>query len=173
MAARVHELVCHRTRDQAARVGLDSFLVVVINNSMNTALGAHTWATADGRRTGDTMANANNPHPGNDRNGPTALLNSLLRLDPSIHAGATQNMKFSKRWFGNDRPQLETLLASYWERGGAQAMLTVVDKGVLEEAQRHPERHPNLVVRVGGFSARFVELWKGCQDEVLARTCHD
>lgn len=52
-------------------------------------------------------------------------------------------------------------------------MITVVDKGVLEDAQKHPEKYPNLIVRVSGFSAVFVDLEKDVQDEVMARVLYD
>ena len=170
MAVRVHEQVCHCTRDQAKRVGLDSFLVVIINNQLNTNLGHHTGATADGRRAGMPLANANNPQPGADHNGLTAMLSSLLKLDPSIHAGAVQNCKFTPRWFQSGRPLLEAVLTTWWRGDGSQLMLTVVDRAQLEEAQREPEKHGNLLVRVGGFTARFVELDASVQNEVIART---
>ena len=110
MACRVHEHICHLTAEQAKVVGLDTYLVVIINNWANTVLGKLTSASADGRKYGQPMANANNPSPGSDTHGVTAFLNSLTKLDPRIHAGAVQNMKFSREWFGaemlpkNERP---------------------------------------------------------------------
>jgi pyruvate-formate lyase len=81
-------------------VGLDSYLVVIINNHANSVLGRHTGASADGRGAGEPMSNANNPTSGNDRSGATAFLRSLVKLDPTIHAGAVQNMKFGREMFG-------------------------------------------------------------------------
>jgi pyruvate-formate lyase len=173
MAARVHEHVCEASRAQAARVGLDSYLVVVINNWANTVLGRTTAASADGRRSGTPMANANNPAPGADRAGVTAFLRSLLKLDPGLHAGSVQNMKFSTELFRRRRPQLEALLATYWAGGGAQAMLTVVSRADLEQARREPAKWGHLMVRVGGFSIRFIDLPAEAQEEVLARTLHE
>ena len=82
MACRVHEQVCRCARDQAPQAGLDSYLVVVINNSANTVLGRLTAASPDGRKAGLHMANANNPFDGSDRRGLTAMLNSLVKLRP-------------------------------------------------------------------------------------------
>ncbi len=172
MAQRVHAQVCGAAREQAPRVGLDSYLVVIINNWANTILGRRTGAGADGRRAGAPMANGNNPTPGMDRTGPTAVLNSLAKLDPTVHAGAVQNMKFSREWFGGMRAKMDALLKTYFRSGGTQAMITVVDRGDLEAAMREPEKWGHLMVRVGGFSVRFVDLPPAAQQEILQRTLY-
>ncbi len=173
MARRVHDHVCHFTRDRAALHGLDSYLVVIINNWANVVLGRCVGASAEGRRAGEPLANGNNPTPGSDRNGPTAFLNSLARLDPSIHAGAVQNMKFTREWFRPDtRPKFDGLLRAYFAQGGTQAMITVVSREDLESAMREPDKWAHLLVRVGGFSIRFIDLPRDAQCEVLQRTLH-
>jgi pyruvate-formate lyase len=172
MLLRVHEHACWAARENAERAGLDSYLAVVINNSANTILGRHTGAGADGRSRGETMANGNAAHPGRDSAGLTALLNSLLKPRTSIHAGAVQNLKFSKEAFVAGLSKTRQVLAAYFRGGGAQAMITVVGRGDLEDAYVHPEAWPNLLVRVGGFSARFVELERDVQREILDRTLY-
>jgi pyruvate-formate lyase len=172
MAVRVHDHVCRFTRDQAVRVGLDSELVVLINNHANTVLGRFTGASADGRRAGQPLSNANNPTSGRDRAGTTAFLRSLAKLDPSLHAGAVQNVKLGREAFRERREEVVGLLRTYFALGGAQAMVTVVGRDDLEAAMREPEKWGHLMVRVGGFSARFVELSSAVQREVLERTLH-
>lgn len=172
MLVRVHEHVCTVTREQAARVGLHSYLVVVINNAANTLLGHWTAASADGRRAATPMNNGNAPSSGNDRKGMTALLNSMVKPRADIHAGAVQNLKFSPELFRTRRPELEALLGTYFEKGGAQAMITVVRRGDLEAAMERPEEFGHLFVRVGGFSARFVDLGRDVQREILDRTLY-
>ena len=172
VARRVHEHVCHTTRNQAKRARLHSYLVVIINNWANAVLGQFTGASAEGRHAGAPMANANNPTPGSDTSGVIPFLNSLIKLDPSLHAGATQNMKFTKEWFGPMRTKMDALLKTYFSRGGAQAMITVVDKKDLESAMENPAEWGHLMVRVGGFSIRFIDLPRISQLEVLARTLH-
>ncbi|HZJ58206.1 MAG TPA: pyruvate formate lyase family protein [Clostridia bacterium] len=172
MAVWVHEHVCNVTRNQRENTNLHSYLVVVINNHANTILGRTTAASADGRKAFTFMANANNPHSGRDTKGITAMLNSLVKLDTDIHAGAVQNMKFSGDLFLKMRDNLKALLKTYFENGGAQAMISVLDRNDLEDAYHHPENHPNLMVRVGGFSARFVELDRDVQLEILERTIY-
>lgn len=172
LARDLHDFEARLIRDQAQRVGLHSFLMVVINNSANTYLGRWTGASADGRRALSFMANANNPVSGMDQRGVTAMLNSLLHFPPENHAGAVQNIKFDRALFTKAREKVSTLLQAYFAKGGTQAMITVVGRGDLEDALVHPENHRNLLVRVGGFSARFVELEKDVQQEVLTRTMH-
>jgi len=173
MARRVHDHVCATATAQAKIVGLDSYLIVVINNSANVAFGHTTSASPDGRTSGDALANAINPSPGQDRNGVTAFLNSLVKLDPSIHAGAVQNMKFSRSLFNGERPKLEALLEGYFSQGGSQAMINVLDRRDLESAMKEPEKWGHLMVRVGGFSARFIDLPRDVQLEILKRTLHE
>ena len=172
MAVKVHEHICHLVRSRKERANLHSYLLVIINNSANTTLGQKTAASADGRGRGMYMANANNPFPGNDKKGLTAMLNSLVKLRPDNHAGAVQNMKFSPELFQKGGVIVKSLLKTYFQQGGTQAMISVVNRKDLEQAMLHPERYPNLFVRVGGFSARFVELERDVQLEILNRTLY-
>jgi pyruvate-formate lyase len=152
------------------RVGLDYFLVVNINNFANVSFGSATAASADGRKAGSPYANGNTPTAGNDTKGVTAFMNSIVKPDPSVHAGYVHNMKFSKQMFTKERVKLEALLNTYFAKGGTQAMITVVSRGDLENAMREPEKYRNLIVRVGGFSARFVELNRQVQIDIINRT---
>jgi pyruvate-formate lyase len=174
MALRVHNHICATIRDAAPRAGLRTYLAVIINNGANTTLGHHTPATPDGRLAGAPMANAINPAPGHDRNGLTAFLNSLKKLPATAHAGAVHNMKFAPALF---KPPLldktRALLTAWFAAGGTQAMITVVNRNDLETAMREPENWAHLIVRVGGFSARFIDLSPEIQREVLARTLNE
>ena len=167
-----HTFVCNAVRDRKDSVGLHSYMVVIINNEANTVLGRFTGASADGRKAREPMANANNPAGGTDRNGVTAMLLSLTKLRTDIHAGAVQNLTFSPELFNDNRPILEALLKTYFQNGGAQCMINVLHRGDLEDAMRHPERHQSLLVRVGGFSARFVTLSPDVQREIASRTLY-
>lgn len=164
--------VCSFTRSMNAKAGLHSYLIVIINNSANTTMGQHTAASPDGRKAFTYMANANAPVGGADKNGVTAFLNSIVKPDTKIHAGAVQNMKFSKDMFSTYRPKTEALLKTYWEKGGAQCMINCIGREDLENAMKYPEKYANLIVRVGGFCARFVELPKEVQREILSRTLY-
>ena len=169
----VHNHICSYTREIGKSSSLHSYLIVVINNDANTVLGKLTSASADGRRSSAPLANANNPQGGADTKGITAMLNSIVKPDITNHAGSVQNLKLTKDMFSPKlKATTKALLNTYFNKGGAQLMVTVVSKGELEDAIIHPERHQNLIVRVGGFSARFVNLNKEVQQELIGRTLH-
>jgi len=171
LAKDFHEFVCNSVRDLKDFAKLHSYMVVIINNEANTILGRFTAASADGRKAFEPMANANNPAGGTDKSGVTAMLNSLTKLRTDIHAGAVQNMAFSFDFFSR-RELVKALLMTYFRGGGQQAMINVLRRGALEEAMRRPEKHQYLMVRVGGFSARFVTLSPDVQREIASRTLY-
>lgn len=168
----LHDFMCNTIRDQRERTNLDWYLNVLINNKQNTILGRWVGASADGRKAGREMANANTPSGGNDKNGVTALINSLVKPSHKIHAGTVQNMRFGRDFFTNDRPRFETLLDTYFKKGGAQAMITVINRGDLENALVEPEKHQDLFVRIGGFSSRYIDLPRDVQLEILSRVTY-
>ena len=173
MLLKVHEHICTVTRESVHATCMHSYLTVIINNDANTVLGHLTSATADGRLSGEYLANANNPQGGADRAGITAMLNSIVQPPIHYHAGSVQNLKLNKELFSPTmKPVLNALLATYFAKGGAQLMITVVNAQEMEDALLHPENHGNLLVRVGGFSARFVELGADVQKELLSRVLH-
>jgi pyruvate-formate lyase len=172
MAARVHEQICQAAIDAGRKTQLDSYLIVIINNNANTVLGKLTSASPDGRRGQTFMANANCPYKGNDKKGITAMLNSLTKLKTDLHAGGVQNLKFSKEMFRDKLPLTKAMLETYFQKGGSQAMISVIGREDLQKALLEPEKYKNLLVRVGGFSARFVELGAQEQQEILARTLY-
>ena len=170
MLIRIHEHLCRYTMSRAERVGLDSYLIVIINNSANTTFGRYTGASADGRLAGEPMANGNNPAGGRGQSGVTAFLNSIVKPDNTIHAGAVQNMKFSQEMFTRYRKQTELLLSVYFQKG-QQAMLNILSQKDLEDAMARPWLYPHLIVRVGGFSARFIELSGRCRKKSYRGRC--
>lgn len=172
MAKKVHQHICSTIRKQRSRTNLHSYLNVIINNSANTILGRYTSASADGRKAREPMTNGNTPSGGSDKNGMTALLNSIVKLDPRIHAGAVHNLKCSRELFTERREQFKAVLDTYFAKGGTQLMISVVNRAELEQAMIEPEKYSHVFVRVGGFSARFVELDRDVQEEILSRTLY-
>ncbi|MCL2719319.1 MAG: hypothetical protein FWE14_11130 [Lachnospiraceae bacterium] len=168
----VHNHLCKFTKEQADKVGLHNYLIVIINNSINTTMGLYTIASADGRKAYEPMANANNPSGGADQKGLPAFLNSLVKIDSGIHAGAVQNLKLSKEMFAAHKDNTIALIKTYFEIGGTQLMITVLSRGDLENVLREPEKYANVMVRVGGFCARFVDLDPKVQQEILSRTLY-
>lgn len=172
MMCRVSSHICAYAREQASENGFGYYLAVNINNFGNVHAGYQTAASADGRPNGGALANGNTPTAGRDEKGVTAFLKSIVKPDPTVHAGYVHNMKFNRMLFNEQRPKLEALLGTYFAMGGTQAMITVLNRGDLENALREPEKYRNLIVRVGGFSARFVELEPDVQADILARTLY-
>lgn len=168
----LHDFLSDTIRKQAARVGLASYLGVTINNAQNTTLGRWVGATPDGRKSGMPMANANNPAPGTDKRGLTAMINSLLKPSHANHAGMVSNFRFTRENFNNSREKMWGIMNNYFHRGGAHAMITVVGSEELKNAMEHPEDYGDLIVRVGGFSARFVDLKKDVQQEIYNRVTY-
>lgn len=173
MADDLYEFTAKSVRQKGIDLGMDYFLIVISNNQTNTDWGLQTAASLDGRRKGVYMNPANNPQGGAAKSGPTAVLNSLSRFDARYHGGSVQNIKFTPRMMHEDKEKVKILFDTYFRKGGCQLMVTVVDKGQLEDAQKHPEKYPDLIVRVAGYSAVFVDLDKTVQDELLSRALWD
>lgn len=172
MYTKMHSDVCKMIRGLKDRNGLYAYLAVIINNGQNVAYGRWCMASADGRKAGSALSNANSPTSGNDVSGVTAMLNSLAKPDHSIHAGMVQNMRFSKEFVTNDREKFESLIKGFFLNGGNQAMISVINRDDLKKALVEPEKYKDLFVRVGGFSARFIDLPRDLQFDIINRTTY-
>lgn len=172
MAVGLQKYLCEKIIEQAPRAGLDSNFAVIINNAQNTTLARWVGASPDGRKAGTPFANANNPSMGADKNGLTAMINSLLKMPTDNNAGTVQNLRLTRELFEASREKVHALIESYFARGGAQFMITVVGKDDLMKAMDDPEQYKDLIVRVGGFSARFVDLPKDVQKEIFERVTY-
>ena len=172
MAGEIDRHIFEFTAAQAEKQGLSSYLVVMINNDANVVLGRKTLATADGRRAYTYLSNGNGPMAGMDRSGLTSLIRSMASTDMSLTAGTAQNLKLSRDLFVRHRDELNDLIDAAWDLGILSLNVSVMNPGDMEDAMAHPEKYPNLFVRVGGFSARFTELDPGTQQDVLHRTMY-
>lgn len=173
LATDLYEYVAKGVRDRGIEAGMQYFLVVISNNQLNTEWGRTTGASPDGRYAGQFMNPANNPQGGANQSGPTAMLNSLAKIDARYHAGSVQNIKFSPTFFEENREAIKSLFKVYFARGGSHIMVTVVGRGVLEDAVKHPENYKDLIVRVSGFSAVFINLEADIQQELMSRVLYD
>lgn len=173
MANDLYEYVAKGIRDAGIRVGMGYYLIVISNNQTNTDWGHETDASLDGRKRGVYMNPANNPQGGAARHGPTAVLNSLSRFDAKYHGGSVQNIRFTPRMMHEDKAKVQALFDTYFHKGGCQLRVSVVDHGELEDAQKHPEKYPDLIVRVAGYSAVFIDLSTDIQDELISRALYD
>ncbi len=144
-----------------------------ISISSMWAGGDITGATPDGRYAGEVLADGSmSPMRGRDTNGPTAIIKSASKIDQAFYASTLLNMKFHPSTLGNteDLRKLATLIKTYFSLGGKHIQFNVVNREILLEAQKQPENYYDLVVRVAGYSAYFVQLGKRVQDEIIART---
>ena len=136
-------------------------------------MGLRTGASPDGRKAATSLANAISPVQGRDTVGPTAVINSLLKTDLAAATnGMVLDLKFNPAFLENPRhtEALRALIDTYCQHGGMEIQFNVIDRATLVDAQNHPEKHKDLVVRVSGFSAYFVTLMKTTQDEIIHRT---
>ena len=139
-------------------------------------IGEKTAATPDGRYNGDLIKFGIGQSEGKDRNGLTALMNSIAKVDPNgIGCGSTvTNFHFDEQLIQNDENFEKTvdMLLTYFKNGGVHFQLTYVSKEDLLKAKEKPEEHKNLRVRVTGFSEYFVKLQEPIQDDIIKRTEH-
>ncbi|TFG28240.1 glycyl radical protein [Candidatus Thorarchaeota archaeon] len=141
--------------------------------SMYIPQGEVLGATPDGRKAGYMLSDGVSPTQNRDRHGPTAAMKSVARLDHSLcYNGTLYNMKFTPDFFDTDkrREKFIGMIDAYFQMGGFHVQFNVVSKETLEDAKVNPMQHRDLIVRVAGYSAYFIELDPFVQDEVIART---
>jgi len=140
--------------------------------SATYGLAIDTPATPDGRMAGDPFADSTlAPAPGRDTKGPTAVLNSCARIKAVDTYNHLLNQKFLPKFLEGDlKPAFISYLKTWKELNIPHIQFNVVDKKTLVAAQEHPAKYAELIVRVAGFSAYFVDLSRGLQDHIIART---
>jgi formate C-acetyltransferase len=138
--------------------------------------GQLTGATPDGRYAGECLADGTvSAMRGMDTHGPTAVINSASKIDQIPYQAALMNMKFhpSSLKTKEDLRKLSILIRTYFSMNGKHLQFNVVNKETLLEAQVIPEIHKDLIVRIAGYSAQFIQLGKPMQDEIIGRTEHE
>ena len=138
----------------------------------HVAQGYHTWATPDGRKTGQPIADAASPAQGRDKNGPTAVFQSSLVYDhKKMMDGIALNLRMHPSVLSNQEgmDKLKLLSRTYFEQGGLEVQYNVVDSETLKKAQADPNSYRDLVVRIAGYSAYFIELSHDMQNDIISR----
>jgi formate C-acetyltransferase len=141
--------------------------------AFNVTAGLTTAATPDGRRSGQALSDGISPMQQVDRMGPLAILKSVSRIDQSNYPdGTLLNMKIHPSTVSNEdsRRKFRSLIETFFSMGGMEMQFNILSSDTLRKAQKNPEDYKDLVVRVAGFSAYFVELHPCSQDEVISRT---
>lgn len=138
--------------------------------------GKKTGATADGRKRGLPLSPSYSAMSGMDKNGPLALMNSATKMDMTgFSNGMALDVRFTKGFLQNKENQVRLISAirGYFAKGGMEIQINCFDNEELMDAQKHPENHRNLVVRVAGFSAYFINLDRELQDEIIKRNANE
>lgn len=147
----------------------------IYSMTCHIGFGKKTGALPNGRLAGQRLSNGLSPIDGSDRHGPTAVLRSAASLDSSKWANCCAlNMKFDKKTVEgkSGRSALSGIFKAYFDQGGMQVQVNVLDADMLREARKDPFAHPGLVVRVAGYCAYFNDLQPDVQDEIIQRTAH-
>jgi pyruvate formate-lyase/glycerol dehydratase family glycyl radical enzyme len=169
------ELVCCQI-DQVRNPRNGRFQAGMYTVETHTFMGKLTGALPDGRRRGFALANGHSPAQGADISGPTAVIKSATRYDHRLLGnGMVLDLKFHPMFF-KDPDALHAfrrLVETYFMLGGMEIQFNVVSRETLLAAQLDPWSYRDLLVRVSGFSAYFVDLDKLTQDEIIARVEHN
>ncbi len=159
----------YRTRDGGA------IYICTSTNVNNIRSGSVTGAMPNGRLAGLPLSDTSSPAHGMDQAGATAVLNSVSKPDYRlVSTGSVLNQKFSPVMFSDPekRAKIRSLLKVYFAKGGQEIQINSVSREMLKDAMKHPENYQNLVVRVSGFSAYYVNIDRAVQLDILKRTEH-
>lgn len=134
--------------------------------------GEVTGASPSGRLAGEPVSDGISPERGADVNGPTAVICSCAKMDHASTGGTLLNQKFAPAAITGERglENLADLVRTYFDMGGHHIQFNIVDRATLIDAQQHPERYRDLIVRVAGFSEKWCNLGRELQDEIINRT---
>ena len=172
IAAWVADVFCREVRKHSCWRGGNS-RPSLFSSGTQTIEGFMCGASADGRLAGEAVSNGVSPANGTEKNGATATLKSVAFAGkPLLTDGTALNMRLSPMVLDSDEnvDKMASLIRAYFDMGGRHVQFNPLDTATLKDAKVHPERYPDLVVKVSGYSAHFVDLPVQIQDDVIART---
>jgi trans-4-hydroxy-L-proline dehydratase len=157
----------------SARGGV--FRINMLPTTCHVYFGKVIGAMPDGRLAGEPLSEGISPVQGADHNGPTAVLQSAAKIDHIKTGGTLLNQKFSPSFFATDEAldKLASLVRTYFKLDGHHIQFNVVNVNTLRDAQKHPEKYRDLIVRVAGYSDYFNDLGEALQNEIIRRTEHE
>ena len=173
-AVRVAAMFCDEVMRCNALPHTVCFWPEIYSYHNNRRLGRELGATPDGRRRSEPLSENQSPSYGMDTAGPTACLRSLAKLPFHRTPGGGTNLRLHPSAVEGEQglAALSALMEGYLREGGQHLQVNIVDGDALREAQRHPEAHRSLCVRVVGYSAYFVTLSEQVQEDLIRRTEH-
>lgn len=150
------------------------YRINLLPTTVHIYFGKLCGATPNGRKAGEPLSEGVSPSQGADMHGPTAVVKSVSKWDHTKTGGTLLNMKFSPHTLKTeeDMKKMAHLIRTFFKLGGHHIQFNIIDRDTLREAQNHPEKYRNLLVRVAGYSDYFVGLSKDLQDEIVSRTQH-
>ncbi|MCQ2452523.1 MAG: formate C-acetyltransferase/glycerol dehydratase family glycyl radical enzyme, partial [Oscillospiraceae bacterium] len=150
----------------------DNYKAGLYGASDHIRQGKSAWATPDGRKTGEPIADASSPAQSRDKFGPTAVMISETVIEPKFMDGLALNIRMHPSVLSNEGgiAKLRDMTKTYFELDGMEVQYNVVDTATLRAAQEDPGAYKNLVVRIAGYSAYFIELGLDLQNDIIARS---
>lgn len=151
-----------------------SYVANFIPTTTHIHFGSLTAATPDGRKADEPLSEGVSPSQGRDVNGPTSVIKSVTKLPHEKCYGTLLNQKFNFSVFAGKESsnKFAELWKTYFTLGGYHVQFNVLSVDELKEAQKHPEKFKNLLVRVAGYSDYFIRLSRPVQNEIIQRTEH-
>jgi formate C-acetyltransferase len=152
-----------------------SYHLNMLSTTCHNYFGKMTAATPNGRFRGMPISDGTSPSHGADRNGPTAVVKSLGKMDQVKSGGTLLNQRFLPSVLAGEKgiSGMVDLIRTYFKLGGHHIQFNVVDEATLREAQKDPGQYRGLLVRVAGYSDYFVDLDNYHQEEIIARTAQE
>lgn len=149
-----------------------SYHVNYLSTTCHVYFGSVTGASPDGRKAWEPLSDGISPVHGADKYGPTAVIKSAAKMDHAKTGGTLLNQKFTPQLLEGDEGinKIASLVRSYFKLDGHHIQFNVVNSETLKDAQLHPEKHRDLIVRVAGYSDYFCDLTIALQNEIIART---
>jgi len=150
------------------------YRINLLPTTVHVYFGQLVGATPDGRKAGEPVSEGVSPVQGADRKGPTAVIKSVSKIDHVRTGGTLLNQKFAPELLADEEgmDKLGFLIRAYFKLDGHHIQFNVVNADTLREAQKHPEKFGDLLVRVAGYSDYFVNLSVELQNEIIGRTEH-
>ena len=151
------------------------FRINMLPTTSHVYFGSVMGAMPDGRKAKQPLSEGISPFQGADKKGPTAVLKSASKIDHIKTGGTLLNQKFAPSFFNEPSSikKLNQLIRSYFRLDGHHIQFNVVSANTLRDAQKHPEKYTDLIVRVAGYSDYFNDLGESLQNEIINRTAHE